>query len=192
MKTIAYERYCEGRQSGYLCVEGVRSGYYECSSPHFTGWRECGSGTQCQVPGFHTMNPCSPITGRLEEEEEEGGRGEVWSSHHSSYVGPGKGTVLEELNWWNWALIGVGTFLLIGAIVSIVIGVLMRLREKKRLRKTLSESQIFEIKEMARRNREGRIEIIPATHVLFDVERRDVHTLPASQNTSQISDSNTI
>lgn len=193
--------YCTGKQRGYLCVEGVKSAYFECSSPHYTGWRECSVGTQCQVVGFHTDNPCSAVIGRegesgINDDDENAHSQYTFSWHYSSFVD--KNTILESLSWWNWLFIGVGLFMVICVVVSVAIGISMHLKERRRLRKTLSESQILEIKEMARRDKEEKLRkkfdnAINTNGFQLQTDReKRIQTIPIPQNINQFDDFNTI
>ena len=181
------ESYCAGKQHGYLCVEGVSSKYYECNLPYFSGWRTCGTGTQCKVVGLHVTNPCEAVIGRDGEDSQEQNQ----TQNSSVYLPtPYKASSLEDLTWWNWALIGLGLFLLVGALVSVGIGLTLHLRERKRLRKNLSASQIFAIKEMAENGRKKKVEngaqndehtgsTVSTTKILFGVSNRAPQTVSA-------------
>ena len=186
------ESYCAGKLHGYLCVEGVLSKYYECNLPYFSGWRACGTGTQCKIVGLHEANPCEAVIGREGEDGQEQNQTQSSSTYSPPEAStPYKTSSLEDLTWWNWALIGLGLFLLVGVLVSIGIGLALHLREKKRLRKNLSASQIFAIKEMAENGRRNKVEkdvqgngehagsTISTTKILFGVSNRGSQTVSA-------------
>lgn len=142
------EDYCIGRPKGFLCVSGVTDMYYECSYPHYEGWRHCSFGTECTVVGHHLSTPCKAP--RREEEEEEEGRGagttedsygskagnnSSSASMESSLPGTnnkGGENVFEKLEWWHWLLIGVAVFLVLGIIVSFVIRFAIYFKRKKK------------------------------------------------------------
>lgn len=136
------EDYCTGRPKGFLCISGITNRFYECSYPHYEGWRPCSTGTECTVVGYHTSTPCkAPRGGGNENENTEDSHGSrlgnfTSSSSYmesSSLVINGKNgeNVFEKLEWWHWLLIGVGIFLVVGIVVSLLIRLAIHLKRKK-------------------------------------------------------------
>lgn len=53
---------CPDSRTGFWCAhEEQLSMFYQCSPPHFEGWRPCPAGLYCTTQGYHNANPCTPM-----------------------------------------------------------------------------------------------------------------------------------